>query len=97
MKCTNCGTEFEEGLFCPECGTKNDEGNIQEITPEVEVKPETINEQETGKKSKAKKEKPAKEKKTKTGIVALISGILGFLTSIFVVGIIFDIIAIIMA
>ena len=25
MKCTKCGTVFEEGLFCPECGTKYDE------------------------------------------------------------------------
>lgn len=23
MKCTKCGFEFEEGIFCPECGTKN--------------------------------------------------------------------------
>lgn len=23
MKCKKCGTEFEEGIFCPECGTKN--------------------------------------------------------------------------
>lgn len=22
MKCKNCGTEFQEGIFCPECGTK---------------------------------------------------------------------------
>lgn len=22
MKCKNCGIEFEEGIFCPECGTK---------------------------------------------------------------------------
>ena len=22
MKCNNCGTEFNEGMFCPECGTK---------------------------------------------------------------------------
>ena len=22
MKCSNCGTEFSEGVFCPECGTK---------------------------------------------------------------------------
>lgn len=22
MKCSNCGTEFGEGMFCPECGTK---------------------------------------------------------------------------
>ena len=24
MKCTNCGYEFEEGIFCPECGTKQE-------------------------------------------------------------------------
>lgn len=23
MKCSKCGTEFSEGIFCPECGTKN--------------------------------------------------------------------------
>lgn len=23
MKCKKCGFEFEEGIFCPECGTKN--------------------------------------------------------------------------
>lgn len=28
MKCSNCGTEFEEGMFCPECGTKC-EGMLQ--------------------------------------------------------------------
>ena len=28
MKCQNCGTEFEEGLFCPECGTKWIESDI---------------------------------------------------------------------
>ena len=25
MKCAKCGTEFHEGIFCPECGTKYDE------------------------------------------------------------------------
>ena len=40
MKCKNCGTEFEEGVFCPECGTKYG-NNIQD---EKEVKKEeTIN------------------------------------------------------
>lgn len=24
MKCSNCGIEFTEGIFCPECGTKNE-------------------------------------------------------------------------
>lgn len=22
MKCRNCGNEFSEGVFCPECGTR---------------------------------------------------------------------------
>lgn len=25
MKCKKCGTEFSEGIFCPMCGTKNEE------------------------------------------------------------------------
>lgn len=25
MKCKNCGVEFPEGIFCPECGTKHEE------------------------------------------------------------------------
>ena len=25
MKCRNCGTEFSEGIFCPECGTRIDD------------------------------------------------------------------------
>ena len=30
MKCKNCGFEFDEGIFCPECGTKFDNNaNIQ--------------------------------------------------------------------
>ncbi len=24
MKCPNCNTEFDEGVFCPECGTRVD-------------------------------------------------------------------------
>lgn len=31
MKCTKCGYEFEEGLFCPECGTKYDEAEARRI------------------------------------------------------------------
>ena len=33
MKCRKCGTEFSEGIFCPECGFKN----INEKTPEPVV------------------------------------------------------------
>ena len=27
MICKNCGSSFEEGIFCPECGTKCESGN----------------------------------------------------------------------
>jgi thiol:disulfide interchange protein len=34
MKCTKCGYEFKEGLFCPECGTKYDEAEAKRIEVE---------------------------------------------------------------
>lgn len=34
MKCSKCGFEFTEGIFCPECGTKND---FLEVTEEIVV------------------------------------------------------------
>lgn len=30
MKCSACGFEFTEGVFCPECGTKNDSNEFVE-------------------------------------------------------------------
>ena len=30
MKCSKCGFEFTEGVFCPECGTKNDLSEFEE-------------------------------------------------------------------
>lgn len=34
MKCNNCGFEFDEGIFCPECGTKYDEEKAKIIEAE---------------------------------------------------------------
>lgn len=31
MKCKNCGNEFNEGVFCPECGTKYEKKNIVDV------------------------------------------------------------------
>lgn len=28
MKCRNCGVQFDEGFFCPECGTK-----VESVSP----------------------------------------------------------------
>lgn len=30
MKCLKCGCEFEEGIFCPECGTQNLMSNVNQ-------------------------------------------------------------------
>lgn len=39
MKCKKCGTEFSEGIFCPMCGTKNEDVIIdQEKVAEIEKK-----------------------------------------------------------
>ncbi len=34
MKCRNCGAEFNVGVFCPECGSKNEDDNVQNISEE---------------------------------------------------------------
>lgn len=28
MQCSNCGAEFDEGIFCPECGTRYHAENV---------------------------------------------------------------------
>lgn len=42
MKCIRCGTEFDEGVFCPECGQKYEGIEIvegEEAVPEMDVIP----------------------------------------------------------
>lgn len=41
MKCSNCGTEFNEGLFCPECGTRVESNLENEVLKKVEMPKET--------------------------------------------------------
>lgn len=38
MKCRKCGTEFSEGIFCPECGFKNIDEKISEPAGDGEEK-----------------------------------------------------------
>lgn len=57
MKCKNCGTQFEEGIFCPECGTKYEEevkSSINEAMPDNDIKQENIT---VGKKEEKKTKK----------------------------------------
>lgn len=40
MKCKKCGCEFDEGIFCPNCGERKDVDtqNNGDITPELDEK-----------------------------------------------------------
>ena len=40
MKCTKCGAEFDEGFFCPECGTKIEMEDFSDDLKPEEVKQE---------------------------------------------------------
>lgn len=40
MKCKNCGTEFKEGVFCPECGARTQPGLSSQEQAEMRAKEE---------------------------------------------------------
>ena len=54
MICRKCGTEFAEGIFCPECGTKNEDM----------VNDEKLIVEEIGEEGKNVEEKSVKDKQT---------------------------------
>ena len=57
MKCKKCGTEFEEGIFCPECGERYISEEKREVEDNVETE-EVKNsqpEQETEKQNEREK------------------------------------------
>lgn len=54
MKCLNCGFEFEEGIFCPECGTKQ-EANAMHKEVKVEKTEELVKVVEGVQQKQAKK------------------------------------------
>lgn len=64
MKCVKCGCEFEEGLFCPECGAKYDEKEAEEkrIQDEIRMKEEKEKRKLELEKAKVEQEKLAVEK-----------------------------------
>ena len=51
MKCLNCGCEFTEGLFCPECGSKY---NSEEIETDKTVTKENAGEKKIAKSEQGK-------------------------------------------
>lgn len=62
MKCSNCGTQFEEGVFCPECGTKN-EKIVQLTEKEIREKErQEIERKETERREKERLEQEQREK-----------------------------------
>lgn len=46
MKCKNCGFDFDEGIFCPECGTKHEMDNAGNAKKTEKVNKENSTEQE---------------------------------------------------
>lgn len=59
MKCRKCGTEFEEGIFCPECGTRVEQEIVGKEEKNLEVSVE-IERQKT-EQARIEKEKVEKE------------------------------------
>ncbi len=86
MKCANCGTEFNEGLFCPECGTKYDEyeSKLAELRKAEEERKRREQEKEEQKRQRAleiEREQIQKEKKYETNCLVsklIRSGIICF-------------------
>lgn len=63
MKCSNCGTEFEDGIFCPECGKKCEE-TLQNFSVKVKQDGEKVEglEKERGEAERLAKEKEKVER-----------------------------------
>lgn len=59
MKCKNCGTDFSEGIFCPECGAKHIK---PEQTLQEELERKAIQEETALREKDREKERTAKER-----------------------------------
>lgn len=89
MICKNCGCEFQEGMFCSECGTKYEETEI-DVTNEISndgqaqemVQRQSVNESP----AKPSKEKSRKKQLKNHGIISIICGILGWILILTVIG-----------
>lgn len=76
MKCKKCGKEFEEGIFCPNCGERVEEGN-RDIEEQNLVNP-------------APKKQKVKKKKTIGGcLLSIVKIIVVTNVLLFVIGVVF--------
>lgn len=83
MKCAKCGNEFTVGVFCPECGFKNEQTNqiIQESLKQESRQPQVSNEEKStnvDEKSVDIQDIPNKGKGLE--VASLICGIISILT-----------------
>lgn len=69
MKCIKCGFEFDEGLFCPECGTKYDEILAREIEEKEKAEREAELLRLQNEKMRLEQEKQEKLVRTFNGMV----------------------------
>lgn len=84
MKCKKCGTEFQEGIFCPECGTRNEE-NISSSDLRQNQQTEKLEQKRTEETKQESTSKHESEKKVENegkvmAILSLICGIFSMVT-----------------
>lgn len=74
MKCKNCGAEFEEGVFCPECGAICSDVSISMDSAENGINNSAVNSVEYSNEFKPDPSWPTREKKKLLLLTFLLGG-----------------------